>query len=179
LNLLVVRHTIAEPRKTFAETGQDDSLRPLTVTGRERFERGAFGIKALVPELDAIVSSPLTRSFQTAEILASAYQDITPARLEALAPGGERRAVLSWIQMQRDEATVAVVGHEPDLAALASWLLSSSGAPFLSFKKGGACLLTWSKHVTAGDAQLAWLLTARQLRRIGKAGYKKARGSSP
>jgi len=169
LNLLVIRHAIAERRTAFAETGQDDSLRPLTSNGRERMERGLRGIKALVPEIDVLATSPHVRAFQTAELVASAYPGLSTVKIDALAPGGERRAVLSWIQMQQDDLTVAVVGHEPDLARTVSWLLSSSGTQFMRFKKGGACLLTWPTHITAGDAQLVWLLTAGQLRKIRKA----------
>ena len=102
-------------------------------------------------------------------MIASAYPNVLPVKIDALAPGGERRAVLSWIQMQKDDSTVAMVGHEPDLAGTVSWLLSSGGTQFMGFKKGGACLLTWPTHITAGDAHLVWLLTAGQLRRIGKA----------
>ncbi len=173
MDLLVIRHAIAEPRAAFAQTGQDDSLRPLTPRGRERMERGLIGIKALVPELDVLATSPHTRSVQTAEMIASAYPNVLPVKIDALAPGGERRAVLSWIQMQKDDSTVAMVGHEPDLAGTVSWLLSSGGTQFMGFRKGGACLLTWPTHITAGDAHLVWLLTAGQLRRIGKAGSRR------
>jgi len=169
MNLLVIRHAIAEPRETFAQTGQDDSFRPLAPKGRERMERGVVGIKTLVPELDVLATSPHTRAFQTAELVASAYPGLSPVKIDALAPGGERRAILSWIQMQKDDSTVAIVGHEPDLARTVSWLLSSGGTQFMGFKKGGACLLTWPMHITAGDAHLVWLLTAGQLRKIRKA----------
>ena len=168
MNLLVVRHAIAEPRNEFELTGQDDSLRPVAAKGRERMERGLYGIKTLIPELHALATSPHLRAFQTAEMIASAYPTMTPVKLDALAPGGERRSVLSWIQMQKDDANVAIVGHEPDLSRTVSWLLSSGDTEFVSFKKGGACLLTWPTHITAGDARLVWLLTAGQLRRIGK-----------
>ena len=178
MNLLVIRHAIAESREAFAQTSQDDSLRPLTPKGRERMERGLMGINALVPELDVLATSPHVRAVQTAEMVASAYPGVSPVKVDALAPGGERRAVLSWIQMQKDDATVATVGHEPDLAGTVSWLLSSGETQFMGFKKGGACLLTWPTHITAGNAQLVWLLTAGQLRKIRKARSKKVRGSN-
>ncbi|UCG85706.1 MAG: histidine phosphatase family protein [Gemmatimonadota bacterium] len=173
MNLLVVRHAAAERREAFAETGQDDSSRPLTAAGRKRMEQCLNGLKRLVPEIDSLATSPLTRAAQTAEMVAAEYGTVVPVHLEHLAPGGERRAVLSWIQMQRDESTIAVVGHEPDLGSMVSWLLASTGGRFVGLKKGGACLLTWKSHVTAGDADLVWLLTSGQLRRIGKKKKKK------
>jgi len=80
--------------------------------------------------------------------------------------------------MQPDGSTIAVVGHEPDLGAMVSWLLSSAGGQFVQLEKGGACLLTWGPHVTAGDAHLVWLLTSGQLRRIGKRKKKAKRKAS-
>jgi len=178
VNLLIIRHAIAERRDAFAETDQDDSLRPLTTSGRKRMERCARGLRRLVPEIHSLATSPLTRAVQTAEIVAAEYGTVVPVHLEHLAPDGERRAVLSWIQMQLDDSTVAVVGHEPDLGSMVSWLLSSTGGHFLGLKKGGACLLSWESNITAGDARLVWLLTSGQLRRIGKKKKKRKEDDS-
>lgn len=178
VNLLVIRHAIAERREAFSRTGEDDSQRPVTASGRKRMEQCVKGLRRLVPEIHSLATSPLTRAVQTADIVAAVYGTVVPVQLEHLAPGGERRAVLSWIQMQPDGSTVAVVGHEPDLGAMVSWLLSSAGRQFVQLKKGGACLLTWGPHVTAGDADLVWLLTSGQLRRIGKRKKNRKRKAS-
>jgi phosphohistidine phosphatase len=175
VRLLVVRHALAGRRDSFAETGQDDSLRPLVDRGRKRMERSSRALTRLVPEIHTLATSPLLRAVQTAEIMAATYGTLQLEQLEQLAPGGERRAVLSWLQMQPDGATVAVVGHEPDLSSLVSWLLTRAEDPFVSLKKGGACLLAWKSHVVAGDAHLDWLLTSRQLQRLAK--KKNKRGS--
>ena len=169
MDLVVIRHAIAGTREEFAETGEDDSFRPLKRKGAKRMRRAVKGLKALVPHIDLLATSPYVRAAQTADIVADAYPGLTPFLLDALAPEGERRAVLSWLQMQADDAVVAVVGHEPSLGDLVSWLLASPDTRFLELKKGGACELTWPTHVTAGDAHLLWMLTAGQLRRIGKA----------
>jgi phosphohistidine phosphatase len=164
-----MRHAIAETREAFTDTGEDDSLRPLVPKGVKRMERAVRGLKVLVPHIDVVATSPYVRARQTADIVAGAYSGLTPVLLDCLVPEGERRAVLSWLQMQADDAMIAVVGHEPNLGNLVSWLLGSPDSRFLEFKKGGACRLTWPTHITAGDAHLLWLLTAGQLRRIGKA----------
>jgi phosphohistidine phosphatase len=178
VNLLVIRHAAAEKRKDDPEASQDESTRPLAPKGRKRMERAARGLKALLPGLTALATSPATRAVQTAEIIAAAYGEVVPLHLDSLAAGGDRRAVLSWIQMQRDDATVAVVGHEPDLSVMISWLLSSPDRSFVRLKRGGACLLTWRTHVTAGDADLVWLLTNAQLRKFAKKrGEPKQTGS--
>ena len=57
MKLLVVRHAIAENREDFAEG--DDAARPLTPDGRKKIQRGAEGLKELVPQIDRLISSSL------------------------------------------------------------------------------------------------------------------------
>lgn len=128
----------------------------------------AAGLRKLVSRIDVLATSPLVRAKQTAEIVAGEYTGVTPEVLDDLAPSGERRSVLTWLQLQKDGSTLAVVGHEPDLGRLVSWLLATPDSHFVHLKKGGACLLEWPSHLTAGAAQLAWLLQSAQLRKLGK-----------
>lgn len=168
MQLLVIRHAIAEPRESVAVVETDGASRPLTAKGRKRMSSTAAGLRRLVPTVDVLASSPLVRAVQTAEIVAEEYTGVTPMVLDDLAPSGERRSVLTWLQMQKDGSTLAAVGHEPELGRLVSWLLATPDSHFVHLKKGGACLLEWRSHVTAGDAQLAWLLQPAQLRKLGK-----------
>lgn len=170
MDLLIIRHALAERREVFALTGEADSARPLVGKGRKRMKQVVRGVQKLVPQLDVLAASPYVRASQTAEIVVRAYGKVEVVGLDALIPGGERRAVLNWLQMQPDgKDVVALVGHEPDLGMLASWLLSAGDHHFVELKKGGACLLSWPNHVAAGTAWLRWLLTPSQLREIGKA----------
>ena len=61
---------------------------------------------------------------------------------------------------------VAVVGHEPHVGRLVTWLLTGSSESHVVFKKGGACLLDLGVRPSAGGALLHWLLTPGQLRAI-------------
>src|SRR6267142_2251429 len=105
MRLLVVRHAIAEDREAFARSHKDDANRPLTSEGRNKMERAALGLRALVPELDVLAASPYKRAFDTAEIIASAYGDLAvervPERSEGLltapAPGAARRIALTLL----------------------------------------------------------------------------------
>ena len=77
-------------------------------------------------------------------------------------PGSEQAA---WAA-----ATIAVVGHPPVLAELASWLLTGAPSNFVEFKKGGAALLDFGDaEPTAGGAWLCWLAEPAQLRMAAKA----------
>jgi phosphohistidine phosphatase len=64
--------------------------------------------------------------------------------------------------------TIALVGHEPDLGELATWLLSGRLDNWMPLKKGGTCLLEFIDEVEAGEAELCWLLKPKQLRQLAK-----------
>ena len=166
MDLLVVRHAIAEDREVFARSGMGDEERPLTAEGRRKFERGARGLRRLVSSVDVVATSALVRAIETGRILADAYDGVRTVRLAELAPKAEPGALLPWLRRQR-RRTVALVGHEPHLSALVELLLAGEPGGVLALKKGGACLLSLPRPESAGSAELRWLLTAAQLRRLG------------
>lgn len=167
MRVLLVRHAIAQDREVFARKHKSDDARPLTAQGRRRMAAAALGVRALVPDLDIIASSPLKRALETAEILARAYDGHEVERLEALAPGGSAEQALEWLRAHADAACVALVGHEPDLSELASYLLLDAVAPLFVFRKGGACLLEFGETIEAGDAMMRWLLQPKHLIALG------------
>jgi phosphohistidine phosphatase len=169
MKLLVVRHAVAEEREEFAATGKPDDLRPLTDTGRRKMRRAARGLRRLVPRLDVLAPSPLTRATQTAEIVAEAFHGIQVTPVDELAPDAVPDALVPWLRGQAPDATVAVVGHEPHLGFLVGWLLTGRHASFVELKKGGACLLEFDDPPAAGGATLLWALPPRQLRALRRA----------
>lgn len=166
MDLLVVRHAIAEERAAFARSGKKDDERPLTAAGRTKFEEGVRGLRRIVKSIDLLATSPLVRATETGAILADRYGGIRTVRLAELAPDAKPAALLGWLRAQR-RATIALVGHEPHLSALVELLLTGKPAGFVGLKKGGACLLSLPKPASAGGAELRWLLTAGLLRRLG------------
>lgn len=169
MRLLVVRHAIAEDREAFARSHKDDANRPLTSEGRNKMERAALGLKALVPELDVLAASPYKRAFDTAEIIASAYGDLTVERVPELAPDVGVDRVVGWLTARHARGAVAVVGHEPDLSRLVCTLLAAGNGPFLELRKGAACLLEFPGPVGKGGATLDWFLGPKHLRLLGTA----------
>lgn len=169
MELLVIRHAIAEDRVEFAATGAPDDLRPLTDAGRSKLRRALRGLRTQVPKLDVLATSPLTRTTQTAEIIAERYA-LVPEPLDALVPDAAPDALVPWLQGQAADATIAVVGHEPHLGSLVGWLIAERNVSVLTFRKGGACLLRFEPDAppAAGSARLRWVLTPRQLRLLGK-----------
>lgn len=165
MQLLLLRHALAEEREEFALTGADDELRPLTRKGRKQMRLGARGLHVLVPRLDVIASSPLLRAQQTAEIVAREYGSKV-VELPQLGPGQQPASVLHWLQSQGDAEVVALVGHEPDLGLLAAWLLTGSKRGFLPLKKGGACLIEMNGGLKQGNGVLQWSLPPKQMRAL-------------
>jgi phosphohistidine phosphatase len=164
MQLLVIRHGSAED----AGRGVEDSQRALTDAGKKEMKQVSAGLTALVENVDVIAASPLVRAQQTAEIVAKAYDDLEIHTLEALSPGSDLDAIANWLRQQASAEVIAVVGHEPDLGTLVTWLMTGAGNSRVAFSKGGAALLEFPSRVASGGATLEWLLTRSQLRRIGR-----------
>ena len=164
MHLLVVRHGIAEDREAWAP--RDDALRPLTEDGKKKMKEATKGLHALIPRLDALATSPLTRAVQTAAILARTYEKAQPVTVDALSPGEHPPAFATWLRTQTAHKTVAVVGHEPGLGTIVSWLTAGIERSFLELGKGGACLLDLGERIDAGEAMLLWVLRPSHLRAL-------------
>ncbi|HEU4382564.1 MAG TPA: histidine phosphatase family protein [Anaeromyxobacteraceae bacterium] len=166
MELLVVRHAVAEDREAWAASGKDDALRPLTLEGARRMKRAARGLARVAPSIDLVASSPLLRAVETARILAPALGLERVLEIPELEPGARPGALWAWLEARRAGA-VAVVGHEPHLGRLVAWLVCGAPAPPLPLKKGGACLLRLGERGRRA-AELRWLASPSMLRRLGR-----------
>ena len=166
MKLLFIRHAIAEEREEFARTGKDDGLRPVTDEGRKKMKQAAKGLREMVPEIDLLATSPLTRAAQTAAILDSVYGGVKEVEIKELSPEATPEGFLRWLRKQK-EGTLAAVGHEPSLSLIISWLLTGTERRIFAIRKGGACLLEFPGEVGAGAAVLLWALTPAQVRALG------------
>jgi phosphohistidine phosphatase len=158
VRLLLIRHAIAVPS---GRPGVEDDERPLTPRGRKRFRAAARGLAHLMDRPDILLTSPLPRAVETAEIAAHAFGKLEPRHEKALARGVSD--IIALLRRQPAEATVAIVGHEPTLSQLLARLLGSGRPERLAFKKGGAALVeVRGEGRTAG--RLIWFLRPRILR---------------
>jgi phosphohistidine phosphatase len=165
MELLLIRHAIAEDRDDFARTGKDDRLRPLTDEGRKKMKQAARGLRGLVPKIDLLATSPLTRAAQTAAIVDSVYGGLKEVEIKELSPEATPDDFLRWLRKQKAE-TLAAVGHEPSISLILSWLLTGTERRIFSFRKGGACLLDLPEEIGAGTATLLWAMAPAQLRQL-------------
>jgi phosphohistidine phosphatase len=168
MKLLVIRHAIAEDQAVWAKTGESDDQRPLTDAGRKKMKRGAKGLNQVVDSIDLLATSPLTRAVQTAEIVARRFKGAPTTVATVLTPDQSNQSFLEWLRSIDRAELVAIVGHEPHLSGLVSWLVSGRDGSVIELKKGAACLLEFEGQPAAGGARLLWALTPEQLRALAE-----------
>ena len=162
--IYILRHGIAVERG--ASSFMSDASRPLTGEGIEKMGKAALGMKALGVNPDWILSSPLIRTKQTAEIVGSALGLSKKVRLcDELAPGMDFKKLIEILRNDYPNSeAVMLIGHEPDLSALISFLVSGKAAVWIHFRKGALCRLDLEEGLQYGAcASLEWLLTAKHL----------------
>jgi phosphohistidine phosphatase len=167
MDLLIIRHGIAEDKDAFATAGQSDDLRPLTAKGRKKMARVARGLRATVQQVTLFAASPLVRARETADIVAKEYSAEIGAITETLRPDAPLDDFVEWLGSRGEHSAVAVIGHEPHLGNLATFLMCGTGESRVELKKGGACLLSFSERPKRGGATLHWLMTPNQLEAQG------------
>jgi phosphohistidine phosphatase len=161
--LYLVRHAIAAER---GPEWPDDTLRPLTERGISRFKGVVGGLRWLDLSLDEVLTSPLVRAKQTADLLAGGLNQVPVVKiLDALAPGYAPAATMSQVARSARGRRVALVGHEPALGELAAYLIGAPRA--LPFRKGGACRIDVEGLSSKRAGTLVWFMPPRVLRRLG------------
>ena len=160
--LYIVRHAIAADR---GDEWPDDTKRPLTTRGINRFKDGLGGLKWLEVSIDEIFSSPLVRAKQTADLLSAGVPGTPPVKLlDALAPGHTPAVVMAQLAKAAKRQRIALVGHEPDLGELAAHLVGASRP--LVFKKGGMCRIDVGGLGPKRTGSLVWFVTPKVLRKL-------------
>ena len=160
--LYLIRHGLAEER---GEAWPDDTKRPLTERGMSRVRKAVRGLARLGVSIDVVLTSPLVRARQTAEIIAGGFDPRAPlVMVDALAPDGSYHAVLADLEKHAKRTRIALVGHEPGLGELAARLIGTRHA--VEFKKGAICRIDLETLPPAGLGTLRWFLTPKILRSL-------------
>ena len=163
LELYLIRHGIAAER---GEEYPDDSKRPLTSSGMSKLRDEAKGLNELEVTFGLIITSPLVRTKQTAEIIAGTLKDKPQViTSDSLAPAGTPAGVVQELGKHARQARIALVGHEPNLGELAARLIGAKSP--IEFKKGAICRIDFDVLPPKGIGQLRWFIPPRVLRRLG------------
>lgn len=157
MNICLIRHADAVP---LGEGGmEEDANRPLTEKGLTQCKTLAAAFHRHEIALGKIAVSPLLRAQQTAEEIVKHLHEPKPTIevCQALAPDGKVRKITRFLRTLESE-TVAVIGHMPDLARFAGWLLGDKRMG-LAFAKSGAAWIECETGPNKAEGVLCWLVT--------------------
>jgi len=121
----------------------------------------------LDPRLERILASPLARALETATIVAGAF-DPAPAvePTELLAPGFRRLALLKHLESFGGDARLLLVGHQPDVGSLISWLIAETPQAAIAMGTASLAVLTMRRPAVDGEPTLHALLTPALLQTL-------------
>lgn len=168
MELYLIRHGVAQ--QLGLKNDFTDEKRTLTAEGRERMREAARGLRKLGVQLDLLLTSPLVRAVETAELVAEALGLSKKEIIETgrLAPGGSAEDLFAEIKGHTGVESAALVGHEPYLGELAARMVQSSGRLAMNLRKGSVCCINIVETVPSFRGELLWLMTPKQLRLLAK-----------
>ena len=154
MNIYVLRHGKAAPPSRRVPS---DHGRPLTGLGRRELAATGRALRRMKIRPDTLASSPLLRAVQTAETI-SKYVGADMEIWDDLKPETDPNQTLDAIRSTGADS-VMVVGHEPHLTSLISYMIAGRNAS-ISLKKGGlACV----RLPVLGRGALRYILTPKQM----------------
>lgn len=164
MHVYVIRHADAVP---LGEQGiTEDEQRPLTEAGRRQCRSLVIALRKMGVKLDRLLTSPLVRARQTAEMIRRGWgeESLPLVECELLAPGTKKRILLDRLREQHVES-IGLVGHNPDLSELIGWFLGEKRAGFNLEKAGVACV-EFDGLPGKGTGVLDWLVTPMWCERL-------------
>jgi phosphohistidine phosphatase len=129
MDLILWRHCEAEP-------GEPDLGRRLTSKGAKQAERMAAWLDAHLPDTCRILVSPADRAQQTALALQRKFKTVPE-----LGPGASVASVLAAVNWPESREPVLVIGHQPTIGTVASFLMSGEES-YWSVRKGAVWWLS-------------------------------------
>jgi phosphohistidine phosphatase len=162
MDLLILRHGESGKRSPLP----NDSKRTLTAEGRQEILELSNGLKSLQVKLDYVLSSPLLRAKDTAEIVAKSLKyNGKIEELNSLKPEGSRLEFYSTLSKLKQDSVVLVVGHEPYLSQMISEAISQSECR-INLKKAGLARIRVLSTLPKLRGDLKWLLTPKLLKKL-------------
>lgn len=156
MKLFFLRHGIAED----ARGGMSDAERALTDEGRAQLQPIAYALHRLGMQPATILTSPLVRARQTAEIVAPILGSPVEV-VDELRPGCTLDDLTRLLRRYPQE-TIMLVGHELDFSSLAARLINADERGIV-LKKAGLIRVDVDGRIHAGRGRLTGLLTPRML----------------
>jgi phosphohistidine phosphatase len=158
----LVRHGLAGEPGSYTP----DEVRPLTAEGEKKTRQVAKHLRHLNLKFDHILTSPLVRAKQTAEILLDVGLGKHLESADFLAPRGNIHDWVTWLQTweRSPQSSLALVGHEPCLSQWAETLIWGQFKGAITLKKAGIIGLSLPLEGSPiGHSCLFWLTPPRLL----------------
>lgn len=168
MDVYVLRHGVGDERDF--RKYPDDDLRPLIPAGIDKLTRQAKGLKASGFSVDVVISSPLVRAVQTAEVVMAGLEIASKlAYSEALVPEAHPYLLLEELAGKYSGVEkVMVVGHEPHMSSFVSMVVSGDPNGLIRLKKGALCKLKIPRLGGVRSGWLEWLMTPDQMIKMGE-----------
>ena len=168
MKIIIVRHAAAVERTS----DTPDEGRYLTSEGRAFIRTTGRTMLKKGVEPCLILTSPLVRSVQTADILAEALSYIGPViATDELSPGFDETALRTLLEKYQQVDELVLVGHEPDLSGVVASLLPLQGG--FDFKKGSAIKLKVDAK-SGKPAAFKWLASGKKLKKSQEEAFARA-----
>src|ERR1700753_4521828 len=176
MNLYILRHASAGTRRINPIL---DLKRPLDKDGKSHCLHLAYVLNAMKVSFDAVVSSPLKRSLQTAQLVATETGLESQVLISnALAPTADFAQFQRLLRECEQYENLLVVGHNPNITSFLGQLLApvNAGPDELAgsrfrMRKGTLARLT----VARGHSTLQWMLDPRTVRALYASSTKSSR----
>src|SRR5665647_463183 len=160
MDLFVLRHGKAGQ----SADGPDDRKRALTADGKDQMRKVGKWMRRKKFSFEIIATSPLTRAYETADIVARTLgQKERLAVWEELVPGGDMDTICYQAAQFGEDAAVLIVGHEPQLSTLISRIIAGDDSVSIILAKGGLAKIRNYAFDKRPSGDLQWLLTPRQI----------------
>ncbi len=164
MNIFFLRHGEAGKRVAVPSKDLDRSL---TESGKTEIAKIARSIKRLDVELDKIVTSPLPRARETAEIVTKFQKKSGKVELwDELRPEGNRTELFQRLAKLRQDSELLIVGHEPYLSTAIGDLISGNSSARIVLKKGGLARVDMTSFHPKPSGELRWLLSPKLLKNL-------------
>lgn len=162
MDLFIIRHAWAGQRGD--PKWPDDTQRPLTLKGRDRFAKMIDSLSTRGMEPSLVATSPMIRCLQTAETLAeNLLEEPVIVKRDELLPNGDLSSLLSWTILQAEKnQQIAWVGHSPDVEQITASLIGQSESS-IRFAKGAIACVRFIDTIDISAGELRWFVTAKVL----------------
>jgi phosphohistidine phosphatase len=169
MNLYLMRHANAGLSRGNAVL---DDKRSLIKEGKEQCILMARVLSALNVQVDVVVSSPLKRSLQTAQLVGTELGYDSKVEIStALEPGADFSDFQDMLAKYAGYEGVLVVGHNPNVFQFLGRLITGNGGAAIRMRKASVARVDMDRH----PPLLRWLIDPRSARAIYASVQKSSR----